>query len=155
MRTAEQIVNIGVDVGLSGAIAILTKNKQIVKIINLSKTPDVIASEVTQAIKSNIVRCIVIEDVHAMPRQGVCSTFKFGYSKGLCVGLFAGLGYADKIVFVSPQRWQKVLNCKTHGNKNVSKQYIQTIYPNYKVTHRNAEAICLALYATRLQNKEN
>ena len=33
---------------------------------------------------------VVVEDVHSMPKQGVSSTFNFGVSKGIVIGVFAG-----------------------------------------------------------------
>jgi len=46
----------------------------------------------------------VIEDVHAMPKQGTVSTFSFGRSTG-AVEAVAHLT-AQRVVWVSPQRWK-------------------------------------------------
>lgn len=48
---------------------------------------------------------IIIEDVHAMPGQGVTSMFSFGKSLGIILGVSGVLGYP--IVMVRPQKWQK------------------------------------------------
>lgn len=47
----------------------------------------------------------VVEDVHAMPGQGVTSMFSFGRNKGLIEGMLLGLGIDYRLV--SPQTWKK------------------------------------------------
>lgn len=47
----------------------------------------------------------MIEQVHAMPKQGVTSTFKFGTSFGTAIGILAALKVPmDR---VTPQTWKK------------------------------------------------
>ena len=48
---------------------------------------------------------VVIERVHAMPKQGVSSTFKFGRSLGVIEGVIATLGWPT--VWITPQAWKK------------------------------------------------
>lgn len=48
---------------------------------------------------------VVIEDVHALPGQGVSSMFAFGLGKGVLQGVCAGLGIT--YVLVPPRTWQK------------------------------------------------
>lgn len=47
---------------------------------------------------------VVVEDVHAMPGQGVTSMFRFGYAAGIVAGTAAGLGYP--LHTVRPNEWQ-------------------------------------------------
>lgn len=46
---------------------------------------------------------VAIEEVHAMPAQGVVSTFTFGRALGIVEGITAGLA---QHIYVPPQRWQ-------------------------------------------------
>ncbi len=49
----------------------------------------------------------VLEKVHAMPKQGVSSSFTFGAGWGLIRGLLSGLQVP--YMLVTPQAWQKVM----------------------------------------------
>ena len=48
---------------------------------------------------------VYIEQVGAMPGQGVSSMFNFGHSCGTVMGVVAALGYAHTMV--TPQKWKK------------------------------------------------
>lgn len=89
----------------------------------------------------------VIEQVHSMPGQGVVSSFKFGMSYGaLRMALIcSGIPFET----VTPQKWQKELQCLSRGNKNVTKKKAQELFPKLKITHATADAILLAEYARR------
>jgi len=89
----------------------------------------------------------VIERVHSMPRQGVASSFKFGMSYGaLRMALVAsGIPFED----VTPQKWQKVLGCLSGGDKNVTKQRAQSLFPQLKITHKTADSLLLAEFCRR------
>ena len=89
----------------------------------------------------------VLEEVHAMPRQGVSSTFKFGVNFGaLRMALVAAEIPFD---LVTPQRWQQALRCRSKGDKNVTKRRAQELFPSLRVTHATADALLLAEYARR------
>ena len=92
----------------------------------------------------------MIEKVHSMPKQGVASSFKFGMSYGFLRGLLIGF----KIPFeeVTPQRWQKRLQCFTHGDKRISKARAQQMWPELKITHSTADALLISEYCR--QEKE-
>ena len=89
----------------------------------------------------------VLERVSASPQMGVTSAFTFGKGYG---GLRMALSAAG-IPFdeVTPQRWQKAMQCLTGGNKNISKARAQQLFPSVKVTHYVADALILAEYCRR------
>ena len=76
--------------------------------------------------------------------RGGIASFKLGHSYGFLRGILAGL----KIPFdtVTPQAWQKALGCLTRGDKNVSKEAAQRLFPGVKVTHATADALLIAYY---------
>jgi crossover junction endodeoxyribonuclease RuvC len=89
----------------------------------------------------------MLEQVHSMPGQGVSSSFKFGEGYGklqmaLCA---AGIPYQR----VTPQKWQKDLQCLTKGDKNVSKRRAQELFPQIKVIHALADGLLIGLYCKR------
>ena len=126
---------IGIDPGLSGAIAILKNNK----VMNIMDMP--VMSEgkknkrqlnsalLVSLIKENIIEgeevSVVVEQVNAMPGQGVTSMFNFGQTFGAIKGICAALELP--IFFVRPSKWKKhfeLINSskdssRTKSNRNV------------------------------------
>jgi hypothetical protein len=96
------------------------------------------------------VKFAVVEQVHSMPKQGVASTFKFGRAFGALEMLVTFARIPHK--FVSPTRWQGDLRCRTGGNKNVSKEHAEQLFPRVKVTHAIADALLLSVYAMLIDN---
>jgi crossover junction endodeoxyribonuclease RuvC len=50
------------------------------------------------------VECLVVENVHAMPKQGVSSTFKFGMGVGIIHGVTGALRLP--LTQVTPKQWK-------------------------------------------------
>lgn len=130
---------IGIDPGKSGGIAIIEDDGAFA-----IKTPET-DKDLFEYLRDNSHNAFcLIEQVHAMPGQGVTSMFNFGMSYGaLRMALIAA-----QIPFqtVTPQRWQKTLQCLTKGDKNVSKRRAQEIFPELKITHAVADALLIAYY---------
>ena len=92
---------IGIDPGLSGAIAILENNK----VLNIFDMPvmsegkknkrQLNSAQLVNLIKENIISkeevTVVVEQVNAMPGQGVTSMFNFGQTFGAIKGVCAAL----------------------------------------------------------------
>lgn len=141
------MIVIGIDPGLSGAIAAIGDGEP--RWIKLDSTE----RDIADWMKNDLWQFAFIEKVHSMPKQGVASSFKFGQSYGFLRGLLVGA----EIPFeeVSPQRWQKAMECLTKGDKNVSKSRAQQLFPKVKITHANADALLIAEYGRRLMNERN
>ena len=94
------------------------------------------------------VRGVLLEDVHAFPKQGAISAFKFAYAKGLVIGLCKALGY--ETIMVSPQAWKKELGLIGKDKKeSISKA--KSLLPEddkklVEKNHNNAEALLLCWY---------
>jgi len=153
------MIIIGVDPGINGAISII-ENK---KILEVYDTPTMIdgkknkrqinSAQVTNIFKErlNINKevVVVVEQVNAMPGQGVTSMFNFGQSFGVIKGICAALSLP--IHFVRPAKWKKHFNLiKT--NKDASRTKVIESYPKISnKLHRKkdinrADAILIALY---------
>lgn len=136
---------IGIDPGQSGGIGVIWANGD----YGVDKMPeterDIIdhLKDLASAGESHIV----IEQVHAMPKQGVSSSFKFGMLYGFV--RMAAIASGARVSHVTPQRWQKELECLSRGDKNVTKRRAQELFPRLKLTHATADAILLAEYARR------
>lgn len=91
----------------------------------------------------------VIEDVHAMPKQGVSSSFKFGRAAGVVEGVIAGMLLPT--VWVTPQAWKKHFRL-VGSDKEPSRQKALQLWPNMatlfarKKDHGRAEAALIARY---------
>ena len=100
---------IGIDPGLSGAIAIL-ENKKVLKIFDMPVMSEgkknkrqlnsaQLVNIVRENINNNEEIAVVVEQVNAMPGQGVTSMFNFGQTFGAIKGVCAALSLP--IYFVS------------------------------------------------------
>ena len=137
----KQLIYLGIDPGASGAIAALEIGGEVVGLVKNSETPADVAAWLRDTVKDKRAYAC-IEKVHAMPKQGVSSTFKFGQSYGFLVGLLVAnqVQYAE----VTPQAWQREMHCLSKGDKNRTKQAAQARFPLEKVTHAIADALLIA-----------
>jgi crossover junction endodeoxyribonuclease RuvC len=143
----------GVDPGLSGAVAFYFPNQ-----------PDKIAaydvpivdneincSALTQIIQQFEPDWAIIEEVGAMPKQGVSSTFKFGCSYGMVRGVVGAL--MIKTTLVRPAKWKK--HFALAAEKEKSRERAIQFWPRSeafqrKKDHGRAEAALLARYGSDL-----
>ena len=86
----------------------------------------------------------IIEKVHAMPGQGVVSTWKF--SENYTTWRMGMICLAIPFIEVTPQRWMKALGNlpkEKSERKNEIKSQMQKRYPGIKVTLANADALAM------------
>jgi Holliday junction resolvasome RuvABC endonuclease subunit len=139
---------IGIDPGASGAIAIIHESGRVNWIKNDSTEHELAAW--VRDVAEGFDCFAIIEQVNAMPKQGVSSTFKFGKSFGFLIGILTAL----QVPYESyrPQVWQKHMRCLTKGDKNVSKAAAQRLWPSTKITHANADALLIAEFCRQIRN---
>ena len=108
---------IGIDPGISGSICFfqdgeikdvidmptMTDGKKNKRQVNGSQIYNEISKRIINTDKKNVK--VVIEQVSAMPGQGVTSMFNFGQTFGAIKGICAALGLP--IFFVRPSKWKK------------------------------------------------
>ena len=158
---------IGIDPGLSGAIAVLENNK----VLNVFEMP--VMSEgkknkrqlnsalLVNLLKENVLNneevAVVVEQVNAMPGQGVTSMFNFGQTFGAIKGICAALGFP--IFFVRPSKWKKYFEL-INSSKDSSRTKVIEMYPSLssqlskKKDVNKSDAILIAryYYETRLKD---
>jgi crossover junction endodeoxyribonuclease RuvC len=93
-----------------------------------------------------------IEDVHAMPKQGVTSMFSFGFSTGALHGI---LSYCNIPIYkVTPQSWKRAI-LKGYGtDKAAAIAYCKQRYPEISLIPTGCrvpsdgicDALCIAEY---------
>ena len=127
---------IGIDPGLSGAIAVLENNK-VVKIFDIPVMSEgkknkrqLNSALLVNLLKENIQKdedvTVVIEQVNAMPGQGVTSMFNFGQTFGALKGICAALELP--IFFVRPSKWKKHFEL-INSSKDASRTKAIEMYP--------------------------
>ena len=115
---------IGIDPGLSGGIAVLDDLK-IFDLFDMPIMPEgkknknqLNSAMLVNIIKNHIVigqTFVIVEQVSAMPGQGVTSMFNFGQTFGSIKGICAALNLP--IFYVRPNKWKKHFQ-----HKNTSKE---------------------------------
>lgn len=138
---------IGIDPGKSGGVAWMYSNALIPLAAKMPDTPH----ELVDLLRGNDLsdaKCY-LEKVHAMPGQGVTSMFTFGQGVGQIEGVLAAL--AIPFEWVTPQKWQGAMSCKTGGDKNVSKRKALELFPGTKWTHATADAALICEYGRRVE----
>ena len=129
---------IGIDPGISGAICFF-ENGKIIEIIDMPNMTDgkkskkqvngaQIYNEISERIK-NVPKYeinVVLEQVSAMPGQGVTSMFNFGQTFGAIKGVCAALELP--IFFVRPSKWKKHFEL-INSSKDSSRTKAIEMYP--------------------------
>ena len=159
---------IGIDPGLSGGIAVLENNK----VLDMFDMPvmsegkknkrQLNSAQLVKLIKDNIKPdeeiTVVVEQVNAMPGQGVTSMFNFGQTFGAIKGICAALSLP--IFFVRPAKWKKHFEL-INSSKDASRTKAIEMYPNMsdrlskKKDVNKSDAILIARYYSenRFKNK--
>ena len=158
---------IGIDPGLSGAIAVL-EDKKVLGIYEMPVMAEgkknkrqLNSAQLVDIIKNNIIEseeiAVVVEQVNAMPGQGVTSMFNFGQTFGAIKGVCAALELP--IFFVRPSKWKKYFDL-INSSKDSSRTKVIEMYPSLssqltkKKDVNKSDAILIAryYYDTRLKD---
>jgi len=100
---------------------------------------------------------MVVEQVNAMPGQGVTSMFNFGQTFGAIKGICAALGLP--IFFVRPAKWKKHFEL-INSSKDSSRTKAIEMYPSIseqlskKKDVNKSDAILIARYYCETRFKE-
>ncbi len=158
---------IGIDPGLSGAIAILENNK-VLKIFDIPVMSEgkknkrqLNSALLVSLLRENIIEnedvAVVVEQVNAMPGQGVTSMFNFGQTFGAIKGVCAALNLS--IFFVRPSKWKKHFDL-INSSKDSSRTKAIEMYPKLsnqlakKKDVNKSDAILIARYYSETRLSE-
>ena len=159
---------IGIDPGLSGAIAIL-ENKNVLKLFDMpvmaegkKNKKQINSAQLVNIIKKNINKsddiAVVVEQVNAMPGQGVTSMFNFGQTFGAIKGVCAALNLP--IFFIRPSKWKKHFEL-INSSKDSSRTKVIEMYPSLssqlskKKDVNKSDAILIARYYNDTRINDN
>ena len=152
---------IGIDPGISGSICFfedgkildvvemptMTEGKKNKKQVNGSQIYNEIFNRIKQRDKKEIK--VIIEQVSAMPGQGVTSMFNFGQSFGILKGICSAMRLP--MYFVRPAKWKKYFNL-INSEKDASRTRAIEIFPYFssqlsrKKDSNKADAILIASF---------
>ena len=155
---------LGIDPGLSGAIAIYENGKVqetfVMPVIKVTKTK----REIDLVSLVSILKTVstdshaFLEKVHAMPGQGVSTMFKMGRTYGMIEAILATL--AIPYTLVAPRAWTKEMHQGVIGDKPKAKSLMacKRLFPsvNLLATDRSrvahdgiVDAVLIASYGSK------
>ena len=152
---------IGIDPGISGSICFfedgkiievfemptMTDGKKNKRQVNGSQICNEISKRIKNKDKQNIR--VVIEQVSAMPGQGVTSMFNFGQSFGILKGICSAMQLP--MHFVRPAKWKKYFGL-INSEKDASRTRVIEMFPYFssnlskKKDSNKADAILIAYF---------
>ena len=152
---------IGIDPGISGAICFFVDGK-VIEVINMPTMTEgkknkkqvngaQVYNEISKQVKKSESKGIrvIIEQVSAMPGQGVTSMFNFGQSFGILKGICSAMQLP--MYFVRPAKWKKYFNL-INSEKDASRTRAIEIFPYFssqlskKKDSNKADAILIASF---------
>jgi crossover junction endodeoxyribonuclease RuvC len=145
-------VVVGIDPGVSGAVVRLENG-----VISAARDFKM-RRDITRAVQRLVPGSdkVIIELVHAMPGEGVCSVWSFGKATGTAFGAVEALR-ADELIEVAPQRWQNFFK-KVFGIdpkqrfKEITREIAVRLFPGQaelfkrKKDHGSADAALIAVW---------
>ena len=160
---------IGIDPGISGSICffedgkiieviempVMTEGKKNKKQVNGAQIYNEFLKRINK--KDDEIR-VVIEQVSAMPGQGVTSMFNFGQSFGILKGICSTMQLP--MFFVRPAKWKKYFNL-INSQKDASRTRAIEIFPYFssqlskKKDSNKADAILIASFYYETYQKED
>ena len=160
---------IGIDPGISGSICffkdgrileviempVMTEGKKNKKQVNGAQIYNEFSKRINK--KEDEIR-VVIEQVSAMPGQGVTSMFNFGQSFGILKGICSAMQLP--MFFVRPAKWKKYFNL-INSQKDASRTRAIEIFPYFstqlskKKDSNKADAILIASFYYETHQKED
>jgi crossover junction endodeoxyribonuclease RuvC len=161
------MIIIGIDPGLSGGIAVLDNNK-VLDLFDMPVMSDgkknkkqlnsaLLAKLIKEKTSNSSESAVIVEQVNAMPGQGVTSMFNFGQTFGAIKGICATLELP--IFFVRPSKWKKHFEL-INSSKDASRTKAIEMYPHLaqelskKKDVNKSDAILIARFYCETRLKE-
>jgi len=147
------MVYIGIDAGsVSGALGAIDHDSNYISSFMIDhKDKHILAlvfkSRILSIVDPKEGAQICMEQVHAMPQQGISSTWNFARAVGV-ISAVCELTFPNSFTLVSPQRWKKHFNLT--ADKNEALDLARKLFPKaslkLKKDINRAEALLIAEY---------
>ncbi len=112
--SASEKLALGVDIGVAGAIAVLTSAGALLDVFDMPVLADgpagrrnVNAALLAETVAKSHATEAFVEFVGARPKEGAVGAFAFGRSSGVIEGVMAALGLP--VVFLTPPTWKRLV----------------------------------------------
>jgi crossover junction endodeoxyribonuclease RuvC len=155
---------IGIDPGITGALALVQASGSVLRLMDVKDVPTA-SAKVNGSNKSHVILPglvdilrdwtdlpfatsveVFLEEVHAMPGQGVTSMFRFGHVAGAIEGVCAGMGLA--VTTIRPREWQTI--ARVRKDPDAGRLRASQLFPamsslfTRKKDHNRADAALIA-----------
>jgi len=147
------MIYIGIDAGsVSGALGAIDHDSNYISSFMIDhKDKHILAlvfkSRILSIVDPKEGAQICMEQVHAMPKQGISSTWNFARAVGV-ISAVCELTFPNSFTLVSPQRWKKHFNLT--ADKNEALDLARKLFPKaslkLKKDINRAEALLIAEY---------
>jgi crossover junction endodeoxyribonuclease RuvC len=150
------MIVLGIDPGANGALAFV-QNGHLIEVVDMPTmvvrrgsrdVREVSAPSLGVIMRAHDADAAYIEQVGAMPGQGVSSMFAFGRAVGVLEGVLAACGIP--VTKVPPQTWQRAM--RVRGGKDGARERAGQLYPRMaqlferKKDDGRADAALIATY---------
>ncbi|WP_442801377.1 hypothetical protein [Serratia rubidaea] len=139
---------IGIDPGASGAIVVLDQSGKYMGGVQMPTVKVGKSTRVNGAAVASFLRVhdivgahAYLEQVGAMPGQGVTSMFSFGHAAGVVEGILQGL--VIPYTLVTPQAWKKTAGLIGRDKDAARSRAIQ-LYPELRILDQKAKGQAVA-----------
>lgn len=144
---------LGIDPGATGALVLLENLLPIewtaMPTLKIGTATRVNAPALADWIASCCCEHVYVEQVHAMPGQGVTSMFNFGHSCGTVMGVLGSMGLPHTMI--TPQSWKKAAGL-IGTDKDAARARAIQLWPKWRDLDKKgkgqalADAALIALY---------
>jgi Holliday junction resolvasome RuvABC endonuclease subunit len=161
------IAYVGIDPGLSGAMALLSRDEKILELTDMpvfkltknkrSLDIDRVVGVLEDWRGFHGAFRVMLERQQSMPQQGVSSTFTTGVGFGSLLGVLAAQKVRHEIV--SPAAWKKSIFGAGKHQKGASGALCSRLWPGTDLgrrqSHDRSDALLIALYGLRNDTSTN
>jgi crossover junction endodeoxyribonuclease RuvC len=152
----------GIDPGVSGALAIVAEDGSycahlIMPTVKVGTKSRINGASVAAFLRAAPITHVYLEQVGAMPGQGVSSMFTFGHAAGVIEGVVTGMGLP--LTLVTPQAWKKHAGL-IGADKDAARSRAVQLYPLVRDLDLKgkgqaiADAILLARYGCECRERK-
>jgi crossover junction endodeoxyribonuclease RuvC len=144
---------LGIDPGATGALVLLENLLPIewtaMPTLKIGTATRVNAPALADWVASCCCEHVYVEQVHAMPGQGVTSMFNFGHSCGTVMGVLGAMGIPHTMI--TPQAWKKASGL-IGTDKDAARSRAIQLWPKWRDLDKMgkgqalADAALIALY---------
>lgn len=128
-------MRIGIDPGATGAIVIMD---DAFRLIEWAQMPTVVVGKQTRVNGAEVAAMLrdfddaaaYLEQVGAMPGQGVSSMFSFGHAAGTISGVLAALRIP--VTMVTPQSWKRRAGIASGSDKDAARSRAIQLWPAWR-----------------------